>query len=170
MHTYKPTEMPALFVDYAGRLSSITVNRSDSSRLICSEYERRSYFAGIHLNNMDGKNWRVESIIRMDGPIFRDGGNASQYDHGHYSFSINIENEGLPATITKIEPMEGDIQWVANELPLEAQPDQSIALQGVGNYNKRYKAKITCTDEQGRQLQYLMEGRRLHNTFRKIEL
>ena len=166
----RPMEIAGLFIDYAGRLSSITINRADSARLICSEYERRGSFAGMPLNNEDGKSWHVQSIIRMDGPIFRDDGSATSYSHGRYSFRMNIENEGLPAVITKIESMEGDIEWAAGELPLEAQPDRRIALLGVGNFNKSYKARITCTDEQGRQLQYLMVGRRLHNTFRKIEL
>jgi hypothetical protein len=106
----------------------------------------------------------------MDGPIFKDHGFASHYANGHYSFCMNIENEGLAATITNIEPVEGDIEWIDEGLPLQAQPDRRIAILGKGNFNKSYKAKITCTDGQGRQLQYLMEGRRLHNTFRKIDL
>ena len=166
----RPGQMADLFVEYADRLNTITINRADSAQLICREYEKRHLFAGISLNNDDGKTWRIENIIRMDGPIFKDDGFASHYADGGYSFCMNIENEGLPATITSIESVEGDIVWADNVLPLQAQPDRRIALPGKGNYNKSYKAKITCTDGQGRQLQYIMEGRRLHNTFRKIEL
>jgi len=166
----RPAQVAGLFAGNAGNLHTMTIDLADSSRLICGEYEKRNLFVGMPLNNDDGKSYRITRIIRMDGPIFKDNGNASHYANGHYSFCMNIENEGLAATITSIEPVEGDIEWIDEGLPLQARPERRIAILGKGNYNKSYKAKIICTDEQGRQLQYLMEGRRMHNTFRKIEM
>ena len=170
VHADRPAQVSGLLAAYANRLHTMTINRGDSSRIICREYEKRNSFAGIPLSNDDGKTYRIARIFRMDGPIFKDHGFASHYANGHYSFCMNIENEGLAATITNIESVEGDIEWIEEGLPLQAQPDRRIAILGKGNFNKYYKARITCTDGQGRQLQYLMEGRRLHNTFRKIEL
>lgn len=170
VHADRPAQVVNLFTAYAGRLRLATVHRADSLRLICREYEKRNVFAGIPLGNDDDKTWRIVKIIRMDGPIFKDHGYASHYANGHYSFCMNIENEGLPATITGIVPLEGDIEWIGNGLPLQARPEKRIAILGKGDFNKSYKAKIICTDDQGRKLQYLMEGRLLHNTFRKIEM
>ncbi|MBS1566326.1 MAG: hypothetical protein JST39_18230 [Bacteroidetes bacterium] len=166
----RPALMTGLFTTYADKLHTITIGLADSSRLICSDYEKKNMFTGMPLNNDDGKTYRISRILRVDGPIFRDDGNASYYANGRYSFSLNIENEGLAATITRIIPVEGDIEWADELLPLHSQPDKRIALLGKGDVNKSYKARIVCRDGQGRQWSYLLEGRRLHNTFRKIEM
>src|SRR5882757_1932856 len=66
----RPGQMAAFFADYARQIRTITISRADSSRLICREYEKRHSFKGMPLNNDDGKAYRLQAIIRMDGPVF----------------------------------------------------------------------------------------------------
>ena len=152
---WSPVSVASLFEKYPDDLETITINRADSAKIICNDYNKQQSIEGINIKDKYGsQHYRVERILRLDGPILTAGsmsnmgGNCSMY----------IKNDGLETTINKIETLEGDIKWTTHEsLPFPLKPEKEFELFGPGN-NSRYKVKITCTDSEGKEISYLMEG------------
>lgn len=161
---YTPAKIAKLFLEPANKLESITIGRSDSARLICNDYDKREQFNGIELKGERSK-YRVEKIFRLDGPILK-GGYAS---YSANSINIEIANEGLPACLTKIESIEGNVEWSCRKgLPLSLPSNVDFMLYGAGDYKKPYKVKLSLTDDEGKTVQYLVEGREREKSISRI--
>ncbi|MBO9566282.1 MAG: hypothetical protein J7621_26145 [Niastella sp.] len=155
VYAYKPSEIAKLFVDPANQLETVTVSRGDSAKLICGEYDNRYKFKGIDLKGEEYK-FRVEKVVRLDGPIITGGGYAS-----YRANAINLElaNEGLAGNLTKVEPVEGNVKWTCSEtLPMSLPSDGEVTLYGAGDYKTPYKVKLSLVGDDGRTVQYLLEG------------
>src|SRR5207253_4424209 len=131
-------------------LSTITVSRHKANALICTDYNNARSFEGVRLNEKDANTFRLHNIIRLNGAILKNGGFESYGDNGN--IHMEISNEGLPTTVTKIESITGDIQWSLKQLPLYLPGDQDFMLSGQGNVKVPYKVKITCTDSNGKEV------------------
>lgn len=163
---YEPVKIAALFTTYADEMKAITVNRSDSGKLICKEYDERNSFAGITLSDKNGEKFRVQRIIRLDGPIIKDGGYNSYL--GSSEMNMEIANEGYDAEITKIEVLKGEIKWLVDELPIAFPAGKEFMLRGRGDFKKPYQAKFTCTTADGRQIHYLLDGEGYEKKFTRL--
>jgi hypothetical protein len=163
---YEPVKIAALFTTYANEMQSVTLNRSDSGKLFCADYDQRNSFSGITLNDKKGDTYRVKRIIRLDGPILKDGGYSSYL--GSEELSMEIANEGYEAEITKIEPVQGDIKWLIDELPISFPSGKEFMLRGRGDFKKPYQVKFTCTTPDGRTIHFLLEGAGYEKKFSRI--
>ena len=163
---YEPVAIAALFTTHAGEMQSITLSRGDSAKLFCNDYDKRHSFAGITLKDRNGETYRVKRIIRLDGPILIDGGYSSYL--GSKEMSLEIANQGLDAEITKIEAVQGDIQWLVDGLPYAIPAGNEFILRGRGDFKKPYKVKFTCTTPDGRAIHYLLEGAGYEKNFSRI--
>jgi hypothetical protein len=154
---WSPVSIAALFDKYSDDLETVTINRSDSGKVICSDYDNQKSIEGIEIKDKYGaQKYRVEKILRLDGPILTTG--SMGYMSGNCS--MDIKNEGMETTVTKIETLEGDIQWATREsLPFTLKPEKQFELYGSGN-NNRYKVRITCTNSEGKDISYVLEGAR----------
>lgn len=162
----KPLDIAKLFVDPANKTETITLSRGDSARLICTNYDERHTFKGIELNGERNELYRVEKIYRLDGPLLTDGHYASWSAN---EINMEILNEGLAGTLTKIESTEGKIQWsCAKGLPLSLLPGKDFMITGAGNYKQSYKVKFTVEGEDGRSIQYLLEGKEMDRHLTRI--
>jgi hypothetical protein len=163
---YEPTAIAALFTAYADELQSVTLSRGDSAKLFCADYDDRYSFAGLSLNEKNGDTYRVKKIIRLDGPILTGGG----YDRylGSTEITLEIENQGLDAEITKIEAVQGKIQWLMDELPYAIPAGKEFMLRGRGDFKSPYKVKFTCTTADGRSIYYMLEGAGYEKRFTRI--
>jgi hypothetical protein len=152
---YSPAGIAALFDKYSSNMETITINRSDSGKVICGDYDKRSSIEGISIkDNYGTQNYRVQNIVRLDGPMF-ESGSMSRYSG---ECNMSIKNNGLETTITKIETVEGNIKWSTREsLPLTLKAEDQFSLSGKGE-NNRYKVKITCTDIEGKEISFMLEG------------
>lgn len=155
VYAYKPSEIAKLFVDPANQLETVTVSRGDSAKLICGDYDQRYRFNGIELKGEEYK-FRVEKIVRLDGPIITGGGYTS-----YMANAINLElaNEGLAGNLTKIESVEGNVKWTCpKELPVSLPSNSEVTIHGAGDYKTPYKVKLSLVSDDGRTVQYLLEG------------
>lgn len=154
---WSPVQVADLFNKFSNDLETVTINRSDSSKIICSDYDQRHSTEGITIKDQYGtQHYRVDKIVRLDGPILEAG--SMGYFSGNCSMDIN--NSGLETTIKKIETLEGDIQWgTPATLPFQLKPEKSIEITGKGN-NSNYKIRITCTDSEGKDISFILEGKR----------
>lgn len=150
-----PAEIAKLFVEPSYQLETINVGRGDSARLICNDYDKREQFNGIEIKGEPNK-YRVEKIVRLDGPILKGGGYTS---YSANAINMEIANEGLPGNLTKIEPVEGNLQWSCHkELPLSLPSSGEFMLYGTGDYKKPYKVKLSFAGDDGKTVQYVVEG------------
>jgi hypothetical protein len=163
---YGPMSIAALFTTYAGEMQSVTLSRGDSAKLFCADYDKRYSFAGLSLNEKSGNTYRVKRIIRLDGPILTGGGYSSYL--GSKEITMEIANEGLDAQITKIEPVQGNIQWIMDELPYAIPAGKEFMLRGRGDFKSPYKVKFTCTTADGREIYYVLEGEGYERKFSRI--
>lgn len=162
----EPVKIAALFTTYAEQLRSVTLNRGDSAKLFCRDYDERHSFAGLELKDKYGETYRVKKIFRLDGPILKDGGFNRYF--GSNELTMQIANEGYDASITKIEAVMGDVQWLVDELPYSIASGKEFLLRGRGDFKKPYQAKITCTTADGRSIHYLLEGVSFDKKFTRI--
>ena len=165
-NAYTPLKIAALFTTYANELQSITFDRGDSAKLFCSDYDGLASFTGITLNNKFGEAYRVKKIFRLDGPILKDGGFTSYL--GSQELAMEISNEGFDTEITKIEAVEGNINWLVDELPRSLPAGKELLLRGRGDFEQPYKVKFTCTAADGRQIHYLLEGVGVEKQFTRL--
>lgn len=163
---YTPVKIAELFTTYSNEMESVTISRGDSAKLFCKQYDERDSFEGLRLNDKSGKTWRVQKIIRLDGPILKDGGFASYL--GSQEITMEIANEGYEAAITRIEAMQGDVQWMVDELPISLPAGKEFMLRGRGNFKKPYQVKFTCTTADGREIFYLLEGEHFEKRFTRL--
>lgn len=162
---YSPAEVARLFLEPGNKLETFTVGRSDSARLICDDYDKRNDFNGLVINGGRDK-YRVEKIYRLDGPVLKWGGYSS---YSANQIRLTISNEGLSGTLTSVEKLAGDMEW----LPIEAMPfsvpaGKSFTLVGEGKSKEPYQAKLTFNSQEGKMIQYLLEGQEHDTHFIRI--
>jgi hypothetical protein len=162
---YSPAEIAKLFLEPSNTLASFTIGRGDSARLICNDYDKRNEFNGLEING-DRVKYRVEKIFRLDGPILKDGGYAS---YAANQIRMEVKNEGLNGTLTSVEKLEGNVEWLPVEaMPLNLPANKEFMLVGEGNYNEPYKVKLSFKSDDGRVIQYLLEGHEHQKNFVRI--
>jgi len=165
-NAYEPVKIAGLFTTYADELQSVTLDRGDSAKLFCKNFDDRNALAGIELTANGGETYRVKKIFRLDGPILKDGGFASYM--GSQELTMEIANEGYDTEIRKVEPVEGSINWLVDELPHSLPANKEFLLRGRGDFKKPYKVKFTCTTADGREIQYLLEGVNFEKQFIRL--
>jgi uncharacterized RDD family membrane protein YckC len=117
----------------------------------------------------DGKKYRIVNIDRLFGPSIHDRGT------GGISTTIGMDllNYGWTGSVTKIENLEGNIEW-ESELPVNARtversdyPDFNLS----GRYERgtKYKFRITVTDSLERLHYFEVEGTDLQKTVRRVD-
>jgi hypothetical protein len=162
---YSPAAIADLFLQPGIPMQTITIGRGDSAKLFCQEYDKRHDFNGLQVNGSSDK-YRVEKIVRLDGPILGDGGYAS---YGGNQIEMEIKNEGLGGTLTSIEKVEGNAEWqISKPMPLSLPANKEFTLVGKGNYNKPYKVKLNLTSDEGRLIQFILQGQGNEKSFVRI--
>jgi len=160
-----PSEIAKLFVDPDSKMETITISRGDSAKLICPDYDERLDFDGIRLPGEQSK-FRLDRIIRMDGPIITDGGFA-RFDQN--SMQVELKNEGLAGELISVEKVEGELAWKSKDtLPFAVGPNKEFMLIGAGDYKKPFKVKLTFMTNEGKQITYLMTGSNGERNFQRL--
>lgn len=165
-NAYEPIKIAGLFTTYANEMRSITLDRGDSAKLFCKNFDNLNDFSGVSLTDKNGETYRVKKIFRLDGPILKDGGYSSYM--GSQELTMEIANEGYETEITKIEAVEGSINWLVDELPYSLPAGKEFLLRGRGDFKKPYKVKFTCSTADGREIQYLLEGVNFEKQFVRL--
>ncbi|AXY75968.1 hypothetical protein D3H65_19145 [Paraflavitalea soli] len=162
---YTPGEIARLFLEPANTLATFTIGRGDSARLICNDYAKRNDFNGLEITG-DRVKYRVEKIFRLDGPILKDGGFAS---YAANQIRMEVKNEGLNGTLTGIEKVEGKVEWLPVEaMPLSLPANKEFMLVGEGNYKEPYKVKLSFKSDEGRLIQFMLQGEGNEKSFVRI--
>lgn len=160
-----PAEIAQLFLKPDTKLETVTVSRSDSAHMICKRYEERLHFDGISLPGEKGK-YRVERIVRLDGPIIDDAGYTSYANQG---IQKELKNTGLAGELIGVEKIEGEMQWQPRDaMPIALSSDERFVLVGTGNYKKPYKTRLEFKTGEGKKISYLMSGQGYEQHFQRI--
>ncbi|WP_276480177.1 hypothetical protein [Paraflavitalea pollutisoli] len=150
-----PSDIAALFLKPDTKLETVTVSRNDSAHLICKNYADRLQFDGITLPGEKSK-YRVERIVRLDGPIIDEAGFTS---FSQEVIKTELKNTGLEGELVAVEKVEGDVQWQPRgAMPIALSSNDRFMLVGSGNYQKPYKARLEFKTGEGKKINYLMSG------------
>jgi hypothetical protein len=164
-YAYSPADIAKLFVDPGSKMNTITISRGDSAKLICPDYNNRLSFDGISLPGERSK-YRLDRIIRLDGPIIKDGGYSS---FGQNLLHTKLKNEGLAGDLINIEKVEGDVAWSSQDpLPINLKPNQEFTLIGKGDHKKPFALKLHFRTEDGRAISYLITGANTEKNFQRL--
>jgi len=151
-----PLGIAGLFVQYAGELQSVTVSRGDSARLFRSDFDQRHSAKGLMLQDKQGRTYRVKKIIRLDGPIFTAW--PIRKIAANEEFELPIKNDGYDTEISRVEPVYGKVEWLAEGLPATVETGTAFSLRGKGKAREPFAVKITCTNIAGKEITYLLES------------
>lgn len=125
---------------------------------------------GINLLN-DGRTYVTTAVVRHFGPIVSGRGTGG---YGGTQLSIDINNEGWPATINDIQELTGNGDWSKN-LNKEV-PGRELGLFGSAftlraiNFmdGKPYKIIMTLKDTTGQLHKYEIAGVNMDNTVKEL--
>lgn len=160
-----PADIAGLFLKPDTKLETISVSRSDSAHMICKDYAARLHFDGITLPGQKSK-YRVERIVRLDGPIVDDGVYAA---YSNETIRTELKNSGLAGELVGVEKVEGEVQFQPNKtMPIAVASNERFVLVGSGNYNKPYKTRLQFKSGEGKKITYLMSGQGHEQHFQRI--
>lgn len=143
----------------SAKLINLTIE--DLQKSVCRDYDlfnQRSPFGQPLLN--DGKNYAIERIEYIKGPVIKDRGTGS---HGGPRLSFEFQNFGSPVNLVEFTNIENNIKWTTTlpqYIPTDSNDHRRFRVEGT-NYlpGTEYKFMMTFSDSLGEMYQYTVTGR-----------
>lgn len=159
----------------AGTLRSVKISYKQLQAAIMKEYpapvdKQAINRQGVNLLN-DGRSYIVRAVVRHYGPIISKRGPGY---YGISEFSLEMNNEGWPATIIDIQELEGNGDWLQNlhkEVPGRKLDLGHPAFTLLGSQCKEgdpYKIIMTLKDTTGQLHKYEIAGDDSDYTLREL--
>ena len=163
------------YTRYANTLPSVKISYKQLQAAYVKEYTSSSdrealKRQGINLLN-DGGSYVTTAVVRHFGPIVSKRGTGG---YGGMQLSIDMGNEGWPATISDIKELTGNGDWSKN-LNKEV-PGRELGLFGPAftlsaihcMEGKPYKIIMTLKDTTGQLYKYEIAGVNLDHTLKEL--
>jgi len=163
------------YTRYASTLPSVKISYKQLQAAHVKEYnssvDREALKRqGINLLN-DGRNYVTTDVVRHFGPIVSGRGTGG---YGGMQLSIEMNNEGWPATISDIKELTGNGDWSKNlnkevpgrEMGLFGSAFTLRAIQCMDG--KPYKILMTLKDTTGQLHKYEIAGVNLDHTVKEL--
>lgn len=142
----------------AGRLTLVTFKRADLEKTYTPDYDQSDSDKKNSTPILrDEKSYVTLSINRFFGPAIQDRGTGWLRE----DFTMDLKNTGWPGNVTKLETLEGTMEWV-DSLPMSIPTSpgyEYFTLHGAHyKYPDPYKFRMTVVDSLGREHLFIVEG------------